>query len=107
MKGAAGTWLSNKRIGNANWPTQWNPANAADAGHQAASFTYQFKEQFRTADRIYEWQQQLNDRQQLPNETVEQYAAAIRELLRRIDPTDQYPNILKVQLFVKGLRPEI
>ena len=69
LKGAAATWLSNKRL-LANWPTQWNPANAALAADQNASFTYQFKLQFRTQDRVYEWQRQLKERKQLPGESV-------------------------------------
>ena len=80
LKGAAATWLANKRI-IANWPTQWNPVDNT-ANSQNASFTYQFKLQFRTQDRVYEWQRQLKERKQLPGESVEQYAAAIRELLR-------------------------
>jgi uncharacterized iron-regulated protein len=74
---------------------------------QTASFTFQFEQQFQTVDKIYEWQQQLNQRKQLPTESVEQYSAAIRELLRRIDPNNAYPEHLKVMLFVDGLKPEI
>ena len=44
----------------ANWPTQWNPNDITDQGDLAASFTYQFKQKFRTIDKVYEWQQQLN-----------------------------------------------
>ena len=107
LKGAAGTWLTNKRATIANWPTQWNPNAPNDVNDQVALFTFQFKQQFRTVDKIYEWQQQLNQRKQLPTESVEQYSAAVRELLRRIDPNNTYPEHLKVILFVDGLKPEI
>ena len=63
--------------------------------------------QFRTQDRVYEWQRQLKERKQLPGESVEQYAAAIRELLRRVDPDNNYPVHLQVSQFIDGLRPEI
>jgi hypothetical protein len=106
LKGAAATWLSNKRL-LGNWPTQWNPTNAAQAADQNASFTYQFKLQFRTQDRVYEWQRQLKERKQLSDESVEQYAAAIRELLRRVDPDNNYPVHLQVSQFIDGLKPEI
>lgn len=107
LKGAAGTWLASKRVTNANWPTQWDPTDITQQNDQLASFTYQFKQKFRTVDKIYEWQQQLNQRKQLPTETVEQYSAAVRELLRRIDPDNAYPEHLKVMMFIEGLRPEI
>ena len=81
LKGTAAIWLANKRLIE-NWPTQWNPANANHVADQNASFTYQFRLQFRTQDRVYEWQRQLKERKQLPGESVEQYAAAVRELLR-------------------------
>jgi hypothetical protein len=107
LKGSAGTWLANKRMTTPNWPTQWNPATAGNQVDEAASFTHQFKLQFRTVEKIYEWQQQLNQRKQLPTESVEQYSSAIRELLRRIDPTNAYPAHLQVMLFLEGLKPEI
>ena len=107
LKGAAGTWLASKRVTNANWPTQWDPNDITQQADQLASFTYQFKQKFRTVDKIYEWQQQLNQRKQLPTETVEQYSATVRELLHRIDPDNGYPEHLKVMMFIEGLRPEI
>ena len=82
LKGSASTWLANKRMMTANWPTQWNPNTPGNIGDEQASFTSQFKLQFRTVEKIYEWQQQLNQRKQLPTESVEQYSSAIRELLR-------------------------
>ena len=106
LKGAAATWLANKRLLTHDWPTQWNPTNNQQV-NQLASFTCQFKIQFRTQDRIYEWQRQLKERKQLPGESVEQYAAAIRELLRRVDPDNNYPIHLQVSQFIDGLRPEI
>ena len=30
LKGAAGTWLANKRATIVNWPTQWNPNTPND-----------------------------------------------------------------------------
>ena len=107
LKGSASTWLANKRMMTANWPTQWNPNTPGNIGDEQASFTSQFKLQFRTVEKIYEWQQQLNQRKQLPTESVEQYSSAIRELLRRIDPTNAYPAHLQVMLFLEGLKPEI
>ena len=42
LKGAAATWLANKRLLTHDWPTQWNPTNNQQV-NQLASFTCQFK----------------------------------------------------------------
>ena len=49
----------------------------------------------------------MKERKQLPGESVEQYAAAVRELLRRVDPDNNYPVHLQVSQFIDGLKPEI
>ena len=61
------------------------------------------KEQFHSASDKWLLRQKLNDRKQLPTESVSEYASDIRRTCQRID----LPRSECVNYFVQGLKPEI
>ena len=66
--------------------------------------TAALKEPFHSASDKWSLRQKLNDRKQLPTESVSQYASDIRRIqCQRID----LPRLECVNYFVQGLKPEI
>ena len=48
----------------------------------------------------------MRNRKQRPGETIEEYAAAIYELWKRIDPMSRRTELDRIHEFIEGLRPE-
>ena len=48
----------------------------------------------------------MRNRKQKPGETVEEYAAAIGKLWKRIDPLNRRTELDRIHEFIEGLRPE-
>ena len=84
LKGTAAIW----------WQTVVNnPINAWDGIANNNTFEHVFLQQFRTPALVEMWSTKLDQRQQRPNETVDQYASAIRELYQCINtPAFAYPD---------------
>jgi polyhydroxyalkanoate synthesis regulator phasin len=99
LKGTAAVW----------WQTVVNnPINAWDGAANNNTFEHVFRQQFRTPALIEMWSTELDQRQQQPNETVDQYASAIQELYQRINtPVFAYPDNVQARKFVSGLIPEL
>jgi hypothetical protein len=99
LKGAAAIW----------WQTVVNnPINAWDGAVNNNTFEHVFLQQFRTPALVEMWSTELDQRQQQSNETVDQYASAIRELYQRINtPAFAYPDNVQARKFVSGLIPEL
>uniref|UniRef100_U9UX57 CCHC-type domain-containing protein n=1 Tax=Rhizophagus irregularis (strain DAOM 181602 / DAOM 197198 / MUCL 43194) TaxID=747089 RepID=U9UX57_RHIID len=54
------------------------------------------------------WATELDQRQQQPNESVDEYASSIQELYQRVnDAAFAYPDNLQARKFVSGLQPEL
>ena len=54
-----------------------------------------------------QWKQQLRNRKQKPGETVEEYAATLEELWKRIDPHNRRMELDRISEFIEGLRAEL
>ncbi|GET53772.1 hypothetical protein GLOIN_2v1869520 [Rhizophagus irregularis DAOM 181602=DAOM 197198] len=99
LKGTAAVW----------WQTVVNNTiNAWGGAANNNTFEHVFKQQFRTPALVEMWSTELDQRQQQPSETVDQYASAIRELYQRINtPVFAYPDNVQARKFVSGLLPEL
>jgi hypothetical protein len=95
LRGTALTWYNRKTI------AYWN-----DAHRPTASFVPLFKAEFCNAFKLSQWKYQLRNRKQKPGETVEEYAAAISELWKRIDPLNRRTELDRIHEFMEGLRAE-
>jgi len=95
LKGTALTWYNQHHFG------YWNNPQYA-----TVSFTHQFQNEFCNPFKISQWKHQLRNRKQRPGETIEEYAAAIYELWKRIDPMSQKTEIDRIHEFIEGLRLE-
>jgi hypothetical protein len=99
LKGAAATWYQTV-IGN--------PINAWNAAANNNNFEHVFRQRFRTPALVELWSTELDQRQQQPGESVDQYASAIQELYQRInDHVFAYPDAIQARKFVTGLKPEL
>src|ERR1043166_5144720 len=65
-----------------------------------------FKNHFCYPFKISQWKHQLRNRKQKPEKTVEEYAAAMGELWKRIDPLNRRTELDRIHEFLEGLRPE-
>jgi len=70
-------------------------------------FVQNFLRKFRTPNRVLQWRSELNNRMQGPTESIDQYAQAIKKLIRRIDHDDNWSEADRIYNFTKGLRKEI
>src|SRR2546421_7180854 len=95
LKGTALTWYNQHHFG------YWNNSQYA-----TVSFTHQFQNEFCNPFKISQWKHQLRNRKQRPGETIEEYAAAIYELWKRIDPMSRRTELDCIHEFIEGLRPE-
>jgi len=95
LKGTALTWYNQHHFG------YWNNPQYA-----TVSFTHQFQNEFCNPFKISQWKHQLRNRKQRPGETIEEYAAAIYELWKRIDPMSRRTELDCIHEFIEGLRPE-
>jgi hypothetical protein len=89
--------------------TQSNAATAIQSWNNQANrnFVDAFQVKFCSQGRILQWRSELQNRMQGPGETVDHYAMAIKKLIRRVDPNDNWNPSDKIYQFTKGLRREI
>ena len=95
MKGTALTWYSRNVFTYWNHPVQ-----------RHLSFVPMFKGEFCNTFRQSQWKYQLRNRKQKPGETIEEYAAAMAELWKRIDPHERRMELDRIHEFIEGLRAE-
>jgi len=99
LKGAAAVWYQTV-VGN--------PINAWDGAMNNNTFEHVFKQRFRTPALVELWSTELDQRQQQPGESVDQYASIIQELYQRInDGAFAYPDNIQARKFISGLIPEL
>src|SRR5215469_12547953 len=99
LKGAAAVWYQTV-IGN--------PINAWGGAQNNNTFEHVFKQRFRTPALVELWSTELDQRQQQPEESVDQYASSIQELYQRInDGAFAYPDNIQARKFVAGLKLEL
>src|SRR3989337_1358908 len=94
------------------WYQTTNAANALNAWNNPAavlnSFEHQFELRFRTPALIETWSTELDQRQQKPNENVDDYAADVIRLYQRVNTAAfAYPDAVQARKFIQGLRPEL
>src|SRR4051794_16205363 len=63
--------------------------------------------QYRTQNKIVQWRYELEKRNQLPGETVEQFAKEIKAMIKKIDPDNAWGDAQKTYAFTKGLNDDI
>ena len=99
LKGAAAVWYQTVAP---------NPINAWAGAANVNNFEHVFRQRFRTPSLVELWSTELDQRQQRPAETVDQYASAIQELYQRInDGAFAYPDNIQARKFISGLTPEL
>ncbi|CAB5391489.1 unnamed protein product [Rhizophagus irregularis] len=99
LKGAAAVWYQTV-VGN--------PINAWDGAANNNTFEHVFKQRFRTPALVELWSTELDQRQQQPGESVDQYASSVQELYQRInDGAFAYPDNIQARKFISGLLPEL
>ncbi|CAB4392219.1 unnamed protein product [Rhizophagus irregularis] len=99
LKGAATVWYQTV-IGN--------PINAWDGAANNNTFEHVFKQRFRMPALVELWSTKLDQRQQQPGESVDQYASSVQELYQRInDGAFAYPDNIQARKFITGLLPEL
>src|SRR5947209_6704028 len=96
LKDGAATWYDGVRAGIQSWDQ--NNAN---------SFKTLFMNQYRTQNKIVQWRYELEKRNQLPGETVEQFAKEIKSMIKKIDPDNGWGEAQKTYAFTKGLNDDI
>ena len=96
----AHTWFQQTQANAGNAIQSWNnPANR--------NFVTAFKRKFCSQGRVLQWRSELQNRMQGPSETVDHYAMAIKRLIKRVDPDENWNSSDKIYQFTKGLRREI
>ncbi|CAB4375500.1 unnamed protein product [Rhizophagus irregularis] len=99
LKGPAAVWYQAAVVA---------PINAWVAAANANNFEHAFLTRFQTAAMVEMWATELDQRQQQPNESVDEYASSIQELYQRVnDAAFAYPDNLQARKFVSGLQPEL
>jgi hypothetical protein len=100
LKGSVATWyqITNAATNFVAW----------DGANNATDFSFTFLQRYRTPAMVEMWETELDQRQQQPSETVDQYASAIQDLYQRINTAAfQYPDNVQARKFVSGLQPEL
>ena len=64
-------------------------------------------DEFHTPAQERTWQNELDQRTQRKDETVEAYAASLRGLMRKVDPGNVVPEGIHIQWFLCGLQPSL
>ena len=84
---------------------RWAPTDGHPERNRA--FKTALMDEFRTPMQERAWQTELDQRTQRKDETVEQYAAAVRSLMRKVDPQNNVPEGIRIQWFLRGLQPSL
>jgi hypothetical protein len=100
LEGTAALWFDERGRADNTRLTAWE-----NNQNQANSFTHQFILKFRTPKRIDQWQDELESLQQTGS--VDEYTDQFVNLLRKVDPDNNYPLEYRVRTFRRGLKPEI
>ena len=99
LKGPAATWYQ---------IAAGAPINAWAVAANNNNFEHAFLTRFRTPAMVEMWDTELEQRQQQPGESVDEYASSIQELYQRVnDAVFAYPDNLQARKFISGLRPEL
>jgi hypothetical protein len=104
LKGSASTWWSTNQL----LPANDNNRIINWTGNNNIDFDHHFINEFKTQTLLEIWTTEFERRHQRPDESVDSYAAALRELYKRIETNGfAYPEHLKARRFVNGLIPEL
>jgi Retrotransposon gag protein len=100
LTSAAHTWYQDHHT--ANNVTHWEQVNAQPI-NILQTFKQPFLDHFRTPNQIAAWQAELRNCKQFAGEAVDTYANRVQTLLRRVDPTNQNLELVRVSAFIDGL----
>ena len=92
LKGAAATWFAERRADPATAPQHWGHQVGWNTAQIAITLRQPFIDYFRTEAKLASWQRELDIHQQGLTESVEGYAAKLRDLIRRVDPANDLPE---------------
>lgn len=102
LTGLAASWWKNRRNQEPQILT-WSNKLAPIQG-----FVQQFQLNFCTQALITQWNSELLTRRQRPGESVNQYAQDMLVMFQHVARVgNQYPKIMKAQMFVQGLQPDL
>ena len=99
LKDAAADWWTEQSQA-ANNINNWNQDNNR-------SFKRRFIGRFRTDEKVNSWWDELENRTQKANESVEKFAQDIRHLLKKVDPNTDMGERNRVRHFTKNLLADI
>jgi hypothetical protein len=102
LKDAAYHWFTELPEGRIQ---RWKPT--VEHANRREAFTTSLMDEFRTPAQERTWQNELDQRTQRKEESVEAYAASIRGLMRKVDPTNAIPESVRIQWFLRGLQPSL
>jgi cellular nucleic acid-binding protein len=100
LGGRAKLWYTNERDNITEWEA--NPDYVLDN-----SFKTAFERRFCNREVQQTFMEQLQNKMQGPNQDVEEYAFQVQELASKADPTNEYPDHMLLEIFIRGLRTNI
>ena len=100
MEGAAAAWFDQRAVNNALTLTSWT-----NVGNDEHDFKHRFVLKFRTSRKVEQWQNELETLQQTGS--IDEYTNRFNALLKKVDPTNAYPEDYKTRTYKRGLKPEI
>ena len=100
MEGAVAFWFD---IVSQNQNTDFTKWENED--DDPRSFKIAFITKFRTQNKIDTWQDELETMKQ--EGTVDQYTNHFMDLLRKVNPEDEYPETYKLRLYRRGLKSDL
>jgi hypothetical protein len=104
LKGTATTWFHERQNNPATATQVWNTIIQVQVPN---SFKQPFIDHFRTDTKVASWQQELTGLQQAAHQTVDQYAAKVKELTRRVYPREDLPVYAQISQFTNGLQQHL
>ena len=100
LEGAAAAWFDQRAVNNALTLTSWT-----NVGNDEHDFKHRFVLKFRTPRKVEQWQNELETLQQTGS--IDEYTNRFNALLKKVDPTNAYPEDYKTRTYKRGLKPEI
>jgi cellular nucleic acid-binding protein len=100
LEGRAKQWYDGEKEEIAEWEP--SPDHIIDS-----SFKTAFEKRFCNRDVQRSYMEQLQSKVQGQRQDVEEYAYEVQDLAKRADPTNEYPDWQLLEIFLKGLTPQI
>ena len=100
MEGSAAAWFDQRAVDNNLVLNTWT--NQQQDEHD---FKHRFVLKFRTPRKVEQWQNELETLQQTGS--IDEYTNRFNALLKKVDPTNAYPEDYKTRTYKRGLKSDI